>query len=929
MYLAGLYSNLYYMKKLLLFLSAMPLLAFAQAVLPTSWNFSDPGIANPPTGWSYDLGTGNTAYQSGVGDQVSLRLDQTGEYLQIHFAEKPGPVSYYIKGTGISPNPAFGGTFSVQESQDGSNWTDVNAFTAMTLTLTRYQHNLAAATRYVRFYYKEKQSGSNVQLDSVMIQTPPPPPQGIRLLSNNIQLVNGGTFAFGNATSTTFTVQNFGISSNLTIDSVTFDGANAADFSVGAFTTSIAANNGTGNIPVQFTAGANGSRLANMKVYSNDSERNPFVVSLYAIGGNLATEPSNQAASISINNVKAYTMDVTFTGTPSAEKYIVLRKEGGPVNEIPVDGVTYKRGDYIGGNQVAYIGTQPTTLKPTYIKANTDYSFAVFAYNGTEGYENYKTDVVVRQVVTTPANHTGNYYATINPNATSFITDLAARIRAPHDTVFYSNYAPTLVNNFLTRDTTEGRKVVNCVYTGIAYLYEDQFLWQASSNTTGILTREHTFAQSWMPTKTSLPNFPTVSGREVLEYNDLHHLFPADQNNANGVRSNHPFGIVVTPNSVSPTGFGKRGADYRNITVYEPKDDQKGNLARALFYMLVRYDGERNNQWRLPTNQEISVLLQWHQQDPPDAIEIARNEYIASIQHNRNPFIDYPQWVNRINFSNMTYVADQNPSTITVTAPTAGASLTTGVASTISWTSSNVDSVLVEVINNANSSTKTIGKYAASQSSTTYAFTDVSNASQIRVSSLTDASTFGFSGTFSVSGITLISPNGGENWANDNNYPYNYIVWKGSGVDSVKVELLVNDTIVKNLGTYASNKDSIQILGHELADFNTNAAKIKLTATNNTANAISAGTFIISKFMSVKENSFNSNQVVVYPVPSNGLVNIEVDGNIRIKQIDVYDVTGRNIQSSTQKELNIETKGIYFLHIHTNAGMAVKKVVIQ
>ncbi|MFM7309231.1 MAG: T9SS type A sorting domain-containing protein, partial [Flavobacteriales bacterium] len=55
--------------------------------------------------------------------------------------------------------------------------------------------------------------------------------------------------------------------------------------------------------------------------------------------------------------------------------------------------------------------------------------------------------------------------------------------------------------------------------------------------------------------------------------------------------------------------------------------------------------------------QPVSLLLSWHNQDLPDNFEISRNDYIQSIQFNRNPFIDFPQWVNNINFGNLTYVA--------------------------------------------------------------------------------------------------------------------------------------------------------------------------------------------------------------------------------------------------------------------------------
>ncbi|MFM8951153.1 MAG: endonuclease [Bacteroidota bacterium] len=103
--------------------------------------------------------------------------------------------------------------------------------------------------------------------------------------------------------------------------------------------------------------------------------------------------------------------------------------------------------------------------------------------------------------------------------------------------------------------------------------------------------------------------------------------------------------------------------------MYEPRESQKGNAARALLYMSLRYNGVNGLDWtfnRLNTfilpslsedPQDLQLLLQWHLQDPPDAEEIARNDYIHSIQGNRNPFIDRPTWTNFIDFSNLSYVS--------------------------------------------------------------------------------------------------------------------------------------------------------------------------------------------------------------------------------------------------------------------------------
>lgn len=91
----------------------------------------------------------------------------------------------------------------------------------------------------------------------------------------------------------------------------------------------------------------------------------------------------------------------------------------------------------------------------------------------------------------------------------------------------------------------------------------------------------------------------------------------------------------------------------------EPRDSVKGDIARMLFYMAVRYEGdngeidlelnEKVNNNKDPYMGKLSVLLKWNEQDPVDDLERKRNEVIfTKYQHNRNPFIDHPEWVNKI-----------------------------------------------------------------------------------------------------------------------------------------------------------------------------------------------------------------------------------------------------------------------------------------
>lgn len=679
----------------------------AQTNLPTSWNFSNPGIATPPVGWTMNLGSnGNLTYAFGIGDNLSCRLDATGENFVIHYSGKAGALSYYLSPQ--NAGAAWGGQFDVQESADGIAWSTMRSVTNKATTATNYTNGKyidypLETSRYVRFFFTQKllggvqgTPGGNMGVDSVLIQAPPADPAAnIAVLRGATSLVNGAQTVIGNSTSTVFSIQNKGSVQTLSIDSVVFTGDAAADYSVTGLPLSINAN-ANSNLTLQFNSSSNGSRKALMKIYSNDSLKNPFLVDLYGIGGNLATEPSGYVNNLTFTDVKSfgYAVNASYTGQ-KPERFIIIKKTGSAVTEIPVDGITYKKGDYIGSAQIEYISDTLMSYRPTYVLANKTYHYACFSFNGPAGFENYNTTNVQKGSLNTTGKTPGNYYAGITPANPNFVTSLSARIN-PHDTIYYSNYISRLVNPWLTRDTSNGKKVVTCVYTNHQFLYDEPFLWAAGNNG-AVLTREHTWPQSWMPSNMGNPSWPNAPGtsKELPEYNDLHNLFPAHQANANGRRSNNPFDEVVTATYTAPTGFGVLGRDSANRVAYEPRPEQKGDVARALFYMATCYHGINGQNWSIPSQQNLDLLRQWHQMDPPDDFEIARNEFIAQTQGNRNPFIDFPEWANRINFRNMSYIADTTPKTpqITITSPLASDTWGIGKRLLISWLSQDIDSV--------------------------------------------------------------------------------------------------------------------------------------------------------------------------------------------------------------------------------------------
>jgi endonuclease I len=345
--------------------------------------------------------------------------------------------------------------------------------------------------------------------------------------------------------------------------------------------------------------------------------------------------------------VKSYRFSGAFTAASGVDGYIVLRKLGSAITDAPEDGVIYQRGDAIGATKVVY-SNSATSFVPNNIIAGSNYYFAVFAYNGVGAARNYLQTAPLAGNVATPATMmTGSEYATISTASATFKSDLHALIY-PHTAQFYSSYGAFMVPLFEARDTTGDQRVITCVYSGENKMYVEPFDWTATG-----YSREHTYCHNWMPSN-------PADAPERPEYADYHHLFPTNQDDANVLRSNYPLGVVVgTPTS---TYLGcKFGNDVNGNKVFEPRNEQKGDAARAIMYIAVCYDGVDGFNWKFRNpisssinyGQDQNVLKAWHFQDPPSNREIARNDYIDSIQGNRNPFIDSIQYACFIDFTTM------------------------------------------------------------------------------------------------------------------------------------------------------------------------------------------------------------------------------------------------------------------------------------
>lgn len=334
-----------------------------------------------------------------------------------------------------------------------------------------------------------------------------------------------------------------------------------------------------------------------------------FTVSGSSLTGNVVvTAPENYEVSTDLNRFYSRTLTITANGTLASTKIFVRFSPN-------------STGSKTGNVEVASSGSTTKTIS----------------------------------VSGTGSNFTGlsSYYPASNTTGAALKTALFSAINAGVKSFGYGS----LYTHYPSTDTYYDGKVWDVYSTRVDAASPFTFTHGQKqcgnySSEGDCYNREHTMPQSWFKESS-----PMVS--------DIHHILPTD-GKVNGMRSNFPFGEVSSPTYTSQQGakLGNNTTAGYNGTVFEPLDEYKGDIARGLLYMAVRYEdkiagwsGNGNAGTVLAGNSFpaydqwfIDLLIKWHNQDPPSNREIIRNNYIAGngCQNNRNPFIDSPQYAQRI-----------------------------------------------------------------------------------------------------------------------------------------------------------------------------------------------------------------------------------------------------------------------------------------
>ena len=236
-------------------------------------------------------------------------------------------------------------------------------------------------------------------------------------------------------------------------------------------------------------------------------------------------------------------------------------------------------------------------------------------------------------------NYTGNYYSSIG-DATGDTLGLKLHdlmINTHTSNVSYNS----LKNHFKKTDSKNGTVV--------------DFYTEKSVGSSGNLNREHVWPQS----------LSNETWGETGGGSDIHHL-RACIDRVNSTRGNRRFAPAFNKQALSKMdnvrgGANYYSADHTTVGIWEPADCIKGDVARIIAYTFVHYTTSYGGKTNPTTNKlylndvmgvgknEVNDLMRrWNAMDPVDDYEIHRNEECFKLQHNRNPFIDHPSYMDKL-----------------------------------------------------------------------------------------------------------------------------------------------------------------------------------------------------------------------------------------------------------------------------------------
>lgn len=267
-------------------------------------------------------------------------------------------------------------------------------------------------------------------------------------------------------------------------------------------------------------------------------------------------------------------------------------------------------------------------------KHNNSSNAPEYTVTVTDGHSSIEREATVNF---SDPNNTDDYYKSITSQTGSSLKTALHNIIKGHTQIEYSKSSSSMdVWRAIERTDEDPNNSNNVIllYTGRSIPKSHK----SQNNQQDYWNREHVWSKS-------RGNFGNDKGPGT----DIHHLRATDAS-VNFARGNKAFDNGGSAHS--------EAKDCKTDTdSWEPRDAVKGDIARMMFYMAVRYESEDRVDLVLVDHivndksgkhGKLSALLQWHKQDPVDDMEKRRNNIIQEIQGNRNPFIDHPEWVEKI-----------------------------------------------------------------------------------------------------------------------------------------------------------------------------------------------------------------------------------------------------------------------------------------
>ena len=504
-------------------------------------------------------------------------------------------------------------------------------------------------------------------------------------------------------------------------------------------------------------------------------------------------------------------------------------------------------------------------------------------------------DIIVEGTVAT-----NDYYASISPSLTGDALKSALHNLIKGHTEY--TYNSTASNNIMMEADEDPNNSNNLIeiYTGDSENY--------------ISSREHVWAKSHGDFGTSKPTGA-----------DLHNLKPS-QKNVNSARGSKDYDNGGTEVSSAP-------GNYSDSNSWEPRDEVKGDVARILFYMAVRYEGDAPNEPDLELVNgvntkdntisgeygeigNLSAILQWSIDDPVDEFEMHRNNVIYNYQHNRNPFIDHPEWISKI------WSASSGDASV--------------IISEICDPKYNYrDNRFIEICN--------VGD--GSQDLTGWKVVAIANGSE--------AHTWNLYGTMDAGDVFTVGTNSADvtidyqssGWFSDNRY------WNGGSNDGAKLvdangnvtDIIVANSYLFNDKTLCRNSDILDPSGNttELSEWTATSAHY---ASNGTP-----GTHIYGRIP--EDNTpvtYITGSIRNYPNPFNPSTNIEfsVNKNSANADVSIYNIKGQKITTIYNGTINknrvynytwngtgssgkIVSSGVYFIRLSVDNYNNIKRVILM